>query len=280
MRLGIVLAMEDKIRERILDIKEMGFDNIQLSFWSPSYYTDHWLSVVQNALQETGLELTHFWAGFDPPVAWNFYDGPISVGLVPEAYRDRRIQQVLEGARFAKRLGVRYVATHLGFLPEDPNDPLYMGALVAVNLIAKHLANEGQTLLFETGQETPTTLLRLFEDLEKRGTVNVGVNFDPANFLHYGKANPIDAVEMLGPYIHGVHAKDALYPTDGFHLGKETDIGKGKVDFPRFFEALRRAGYDGFITIERELECDPPMMENPVARIIEDARDYLLPMLR
>ena len=280
MRLGIVLAMEEKIRERILDISAMGFDNIQLSFWSPSYYTDHWLSVVRGALQETGLEVTHFWAGFDPPVAWNFYDGPISVGLVPEAYRDRRIRQVLEGARFAKRLGVRYVATHLGFLPEDPNDPLYIGTLVAVNLLAKHLAKEGQTLLFETGQETPTTLLRMFEDLEKRGTTNVGVNFDPANFLHYGKANPIDAAEMLGRYIRGVHAKDALYPTDGFHLGKETDIGKGKVDFPRFIETLRRVGYDGFITIERELECDPPMMENPVARIIEEARDYLLPLLR
>ena len=184
MRLGIILAMEDKIRERILDIKGMGFDNIQLSFWSPSYYTDHWLTVVQDALQETGLELTHFWAGFDPPVAWNFYDGPISVGLVPEAYRDRRTQQVLKGARFAGRLGVQYVATHLGFLPEDPNDPLYMGTLIAVNLIAKQLAGEGQTLLFETGQETPTTLVRAIEDI---GTGNLGINFDTANLILYGK---------------------------------------------------------------------------------------------
>ena len=279
MRLGIVLAMEDKIRERILDIKAMGFDNIQLSFWSPSYYTEYWLGVVKETLEETGLELTHFWAGFDPPVAWNFYDGPISVGLVPEAYRDRRIKQVLEGAAFAKKLGVRYVATHLGYLPENPNDPLYTGTLVAVDLIAKRLAKENQVLLFETGQETPTTLLRMFEDLERRGTTNVGVNFDPANFLHYGKANPVDAVQMLGRYIYGVHAKDAMYPTDGFHLGKETDIGRGQVDFPRFIAMLKQVGYDGFVTIERELECDPPMMENPIAKIIEDARAFLLPLL-
>ena len=280
MRLGIILAMEERIRERILDIKAMGFDNIQLSFWSPSYYTEKWLEVVREAIEAASIEVTHFWAGFDPPVAWNFYDGPISVGLVPEAYRDRRIGQVLEGARFAKRLGVKYVATHLGFLPENPNDPLYTGTIVAVDLIAKQLKKEGQILLFETGQETPTTLLRMFHDLERRGTTNVGLNFDPANFLHYGKANPVDAAEMLGPYIMGVHAKDALYPCDGFHLGKETDIGAGKVEFPRFIAMLKKVGYDGFITIERELECDPPMMENPVAQVIQNAREFLLPLLQ
>lgn len=280
MRLGIVLAMEDNFRARILDIRAMGFDNIQISFWQPKYYTEEWLGVLREALAETGIELTHFWAGFDPPVAWNFYDGPSCVGLVPEAYRDRRIRQVLEGAAFAHKLGVKLVATHLGFLPEDPNDRLYTGTLIAVDLIAKNLAKQGQSLLFETGQETPTTLLRMFEDLEKRGTTNVGLNFDPANFLHYGKANPVDAAEMLGPYILGVHAKDALYPTDGFHLGKETDIGKGKVDFPRFIAMLRQVGYDGFITIERELECDPPMMENPVAEVIIAARNLLLPLMQ
>ncbi|NLD34092.1 MAG: sugar phosphate isomerase/epimerase [Clostridiales bacterium] len=279
MKLGIVLAMEDKIRERILDIKAMGFDNIQLSFWTPAYYTDQWLQVLKDVLEETGIVLTHFWAGFDPPVAWNFYDGPISVGLVPEAYRDRRITQVLEGAKFAKALDVQYVATHLGFLPEDPNDPLYTGTIVAVDLIAKRLAKDGQVLLFETGQETPTTLLRMFEDLRRRGSENVGVNFDPANFLHYGKANPVDAVSILAPYIRGVHAKDALYPTDGFSLGKEVDIGKGLVNFPMFIAKLKEIGYQGYVTIERELECDPPMMENPVARIIQDARDFLLPLL-
>jgi len=271
--------MEEKIKERIEDIIEIGFDNIQLCFWEPRYWTDEWLEVLKKVIAETKIEVTHCWAGFDPPVAWNFYDGPITVGFVPEAYRDRRIKQVLEGARFAKKLGVKYVATHLGFLPEDPNDPLYKGTLVAVNLMAKQLARDEQVLLFETGQETPTTLIRLFEDLEKRGTTNVGVNFDPANFLHYGKANPVDAVYMLAPYIKGVHAKDACYPTDGYHLGKEKTIGEGQVNFPAFIAALKDVGYDGFVTIERELECDPPMMQNPVVKIINDAKEFLLPLL-
>jgi len=271
--------MEDCIEARIRDIRDMGFDNIQLSFWQPRYYTEDWLAVIRKALAAYDVELTHMWAGFDPPVAWNFYDGPISVGLVPEAYRDRRVKQVLEGAAFGEKLGTRYIATHLGFLPEDPNDPLYAGTVIAVALIARRLGESGQWLLFETGQETPTALLRLFADLEKRGIANVGLNFDPANFLHYGKANPVDAVYVLGRYIHGVHAKDARYPTDGFALGREMDIGRGQVDFPRFIQALKDVGYDGFVSIEREMECDPPIMQNPAARMITAAREFLLPLL-
>jgi len=280
MRLGLALFMDENVNARVKEVQSWGFDNIQLCFWEPKYWTDEWLQVLKDTIEETKIEITHCWAGFDPPVAWNFIDGPISVGFVPEAYREHRTKQVLQGARFAKQLGVKYVATHLGFIPEDPNDPLYKGVLVAVNLMAKTLEKDGQVLLFETGQETPTVLIRLFEDLEKRGTTNVGVNFDPANFLHYGKANPIDAVHLLGKYIKGVHAKDACYPTCGYYLGLEKPIGEGMVDFPRFFEALREVGYDGFITIEREIECDPPMMENPVAKMIIDARDYLLPLIK
>ena len=32
----------------------------------------------------------------------------------------------------------------------------------------------------------------------------------------------------------------------------ETPLGEGHVDFPRYIEALRRVGYDGYLTIERE----------------------------
>jgi hypothetical protein len=30
----------------------------------------------------------------------------------------------------------------------------------------------------------------------------------------YGKANPVDAIELLGPNVQGIHAKDGLWPTN------------------------------------------------------------------
>lgn len=50
---------------------------------------------------------------------------------------------------------------------------------------------------------------------------DVGVNFDRANLILYGKANPVDALDLPAPPVMVVHAKD----------------GKGKVDFPRIFSA-------------------------------------------
>jgi len=62
------------------------------------------------------------------------------------------------------------------------------------------------------------------------------VNFDLANLILYGKANPVDAIELLGPYVQGIHAKDGC--------GRRTPGSWGRK-FP-----LARARW-----IFRELSC-------------------------
>ena len=69
----------------------------------------------------------------------------------------------------------------------------------------------------------------------------------------YGKANPVDALCVFGDLVRDVHAKDGNYPTDGKHLGKERKIGEGSVDFPKVVEKLKALGYEGTLTIEREI---------------------------
>ena len=54
----------------------------------------------------------------------------------------------------------------------------------------------------------------------------------------------------------GVHAKDGDYPTNGRELGQERRLGDGMVNFPRLIAALKEVGYDGVLTIEREIEGD------------------------
>ena len=61
------------------------------------------------------------------------------------------------------------------------------------------------------------------------GVDNQGVNFDLANLILYGKANPVDAIELLGPYVQGIHAKDGMWPTNPKQLGEEVAIGKGSA---------------------------------------------------
>jgi L-ribulose-5-phosphate 3-epimerase len=150
---------------------------------------------------------------------------------------------------FAKQLGIPQVQTHCGFIPENPADPLYPGTVDAIREVARHCLANGQYFLMETGQETPTTMSRMIRDV---AMPNLAVGLDTANLILYGKANPVDAVDILGPHIRSVHAKDGRWPTDPNELGQEVLIGQGLVDFRQVFTKLHRLGYDGAVTIERE----------------------------
>ena len=151
---------------------------------------------------------------------------------------------------FAAQAKIPAVQGHCGFIPENPNDPLYQEAVDAIRAVAAYCRQNGQKFRCETGQETPITLVRAIRDV---ALDNVGVNFDAGNLILYGKANPVDAVEILAPYIQGVHAKDGLYPTDPKQLGKEVPIGEAKVNFSVLIARLKQIGYRNPLTIEREI---------------------------
>jgi len=100
------------------------------------------------------------------------------------------------------------------------------------------------------GEGTPVVLLRT---IERVGMDNIGVNLDPANLIMYGKGNPVDALDVIGPYVRNVHVKDGLYPTNGDRLGHEVRVGEGKVNFPAFLSRLSDIGFAGELIIEREI---------------------------
>ena len=129
-------------------------------------------------------------------------------------------------------------------------DPEFEGVAVAIQEVAQHCKNLGLGFWFETGQETPVTLLRFIETV---GLDNLGINLDPANLLLYGKGNPIDALRVFGKYVRAIHAKDGLPPTNGRELGREVKVGEGSVRYPEFLPALLDLGFDGDLTIEREI---------------------------
>ncbi|MEE1186131.1 MAG: sugar phosphate isomerase/epimerase family protein [Acutalibacteraceae bacterium] len=252
MQIGVCVNFDeiDEMSKKFKDLKSEDFDNCQLISWKPELWNDENLEILKNLTEENGITISAFWCGWEGPCVWNFYDGQLTLGLVPPEYRTLRIKNLCDGADFAHKLGVKNVVTHMGFIPENPNDPQFAPFCVAVRQVAEHLKKNGQYLLFETGQETPVTMLRCFE---KVGCDNLGVNLDTANLILYGKANPVDALDVFGKYVMNLHAKDGNYPTNGHDLGREVQIGKGKVDFKALFKKLHELGYDSYVTIEREI---------------------------
>ncbi|MGI6172869.1 MAG: sugar phosphate isomerase/epimerase family protein [Christensenellales bacterium] len=253
MKLGVLVNLADNVASRIEKAAEMGFSSIQLCNWDISRFTQCHANTVKAALEKTGVSISSIWAGWSGMRIWNLYDGPLTLGLLPVEYRAQRVEDLKRGADFAEMLGVKQLITHAGFIPENPNEAEYRGMILALRDVASYCKQKGIYFLFETGQETPVTLIRAFEDI---GLDNLGINLDPANLMMYGKANPVDALGLLGKYVMDVHAKDGGYPTCGKLLGDETALGKGSVDFPALIRGLKACGYDGALTIEREIEGD------------------------
>ena len=268
MKIGTCVSLSSMagIEEKLANLRKHGFFSCQLISWNPKVWTEENASVLNALLERYGITVSAFWCGWEGPSDWNFYDGQLTLGLVPPDYRYARVKNLCDGADFARKLGITDVVTHMGFIPENPHDPNYPGFCRAVRIVAEHLKRNGQYLLFETGQETPVTMLRCFETV---GCDNLAVNLDTANLILYGKANPVDALEVFGKYVRNLHAKDGCWPVNGHDLGVETQIGQGRVDFAGVFRKLHELGYDSWVTIEREIEGEQQIKD------ILESREYL-----
>ena len=255
LRFGLIIGIGNDPDAALAKVHELGLPTAQI--FVDEFEADL-AGQLRHSLGKYQIEATSLVVGGPGKEVWDFYQGPLTIGLLPKATRSARIAHVKKASDFAKQCGISAVQTHCGFIPENPNDPEYQEIVTAIREVATYCKRNGQNFRYETGQETPITLVRAMGDV---GVDNQGVNFDLANLILYGKANPVDAIELLGPYVQGIHAKDGMWPTNPKQLGEEVAIGKGKVDFPRIIERLKQLNYRGAVTIEREIS-GPQQLED------------------
>ncbi len=248
--IGLVVWIGEgqSVDNAIRGVHELGLTTCQIGF---ERLTPDVAAPVKQALAKYGVEATAFSEHGPGERIFDFYQGPETIGIVPPATRQARIHNLKLAADIAAQCGIPAVHTHCGFIPENPNDALYPQAVAAVKEVAEHCRQRGRIFLCEMGEETPTTLLRLIQDV---GLDNVFVNFDVANLILYGKGNPVDAMDVLGHRVRGIHAKDGLFPTGTRNLGKVVPFGNGDVNFPAVMKRLKQVNYTGSLTIETEGE--------------------------
>ena len=246
-RLGLIISPDAHPEQEFGKLKDL---KLTTCFVSTNRYDAQWGAQVKGLLEKYEIEPIAVETLGPGKMVWDFMQGPATIGLVPRNTRQARIDALKRGSDLGKMIGAPLLQTHCGFIPEDPHDPMYPELVAAVKEVASHCKGNGQWFLFETGQETPTALMRAIKDV---GLDNVGAGLDTANVILYGKANPVDAATILGKYIKATHIKDGKWPTDPSKLGEETPIGKGFVDFAKVFKILKGQGYTGAATIEREI---------------------------
>lgn len=253
MAIGVMLGVGESPEESLKKVLDVGVRCAQMGRPPDAWLKPAKAAELKKMIRKSGITITTVFCGFDGERYDDIPTVQQTVGFVPKATRAARVKKARQIADFAKILGVKNVAAHVGFVPEDHADPDYKAIVQTVGKFADYLKKNGQRLCLETGQETGPCLLRFIKDMKRS---NVRVNFDPANMILYDSGEPIPALKLVGKYVAGVHAKDGIWPTEKDKLGTEVPLGKGKVNIPRFVQTLADLGYRGPLTIEREITGD------------------------
>jgi L-ribulose-5-phosphate 3-epimerase len=189
-------------------------------------------------------------------------------GFTCPAENPVRIERSKRIMDLARDLECRIVTTHIGVIPAEPDHPRRAILRDACEKLGSYADQVGAIFAIETGPETARVLKDFLDSLTCHG---VRVNLDPANLLMVTGDDAAASVATLGGAIVHTHAKDGIllrigrpeqfYTTfgeeaeavDEAEYGIETPLGEGQVDFDRYLAALDEIGYDGFLTIEREV---------------------------
>ena len=183
-----------------------------------------------------------------------------------------RSKRVLD---LAKKLECDVVTTHIVTVPAEECEKKEV-MRKACRELALYADSIGSAFAVETGPETAKILCGFLDSL--------------ANLVMVAGDRPETAVHELGKYIVHTHAKDGI-KLDGsldkdikvtigdvakghdelLAMGQafiELPLGQGGVNFDTYLPELKKTGFDGFLTIEREVG------ENPEADV-RMAADFL-----
>lgn len=216
--------------------------------------------------------------------------GDMGGGLRKAEENPQKVERSKRIVDLAVDLGSSVVTTHVGVVPEDRGDPAYQAMLAASGEIAEYARQAGVAFAIETGPEKAETLKQLLDEVDSEG---LGVNLDPANLIMVVGDDPVQAVHTLKGRIVHTHAKDGVqlqpcdalevytaFDTGGFAeleqrmgtLFEELPLGQGAVDWDAYLDALAEVGFDGFLTVEREVGEDPA---TDIARALEFLREKI-----
>ncbi len=258
MPLGVLLSVGEDLADRLKRIRAAGFPTIQLVSPPKEWLTDARRAELKNLIDDSGLRVTSIAAVYEGESYADVAAVRATVGLLPEETRAARIEDTKRCADFGAEVAAPNISSHIGYIPEDRADPTYCALVAAVQEICDYLHRRRMNFCLETGQESAGLLEQFISDVSRE---NLKVNFDPANMVAYGTGDPVEALEALADHVRGVHVKDAVRPKAEGKLGEERPLGQGEVGVERFLAKLRQIGYEGPLTIEREISGEQQMQD-------------------
>jgi sugar phosphate isomerase/epimerase len=265
--IGVFASIDAGLGVHLSVAQDLGISTIQLHAPHANNRNPQSAQQFLGELAKLGIQLTAVFGGFDGESYADIPTVERTVGLVPTDTRAERLSEMKEISDFARLLECKVVALHLGFVPHERDSDAYREIVAITRELCDYVAGNGQALHLETGQETAEALVQFIDDV---AADNLFVNFDPANMILYGTGEPIAALKLLGDRVRSVHCKDGTWASQpGKEWGREVPLGQGDVDMSAYLRTLRDIGYDGPLTIEREIPQEPERQKAEIAGALE-----------
>jgi len=230
--------------------RDLGLRYAQVGFFTEQAVRNADAAAIVEAARTADVTLVGAFVAFEGEDNASIARIAATGGFMPDNLYASRLAIARSIADLAAVLQCPSLTVHAGTVPTDVTSPAYTKLLDRVREVADYTAERGLRLLLETGRESAGALLRFIDAVDR---INVGVNFDPGNFIFYGADEPVAAVTKLKGRIDLVHLKDAIRsPRPGMDYGRPSSLGAGDVQIARVISKLRATGYRGPLLIE----CD------------------------
>ena len=268
MKIGIIVEMlRLPLEDGIIKAKELGAEGIQI------YAVSRYLNMLQDpALRLKELKNIADANGLCFSAVCSDLGGHGFADPAGNPERLEKTKRIMEASHIFES---KVLTTHIGVVPKAEDVSRYADMVETLRKAGDLALAEGMTLAIETGPKSAADLRKLILDVDNAG---IRVNFDPANLAMVQNEDAAEAVSKLGEFIVHTHAKDGLHLRDcdparvynafaegGFsklveetgELFREVPLGEGQVKWDPYLKALKASGYDGFLTIEREVGANP-----------------------
>lgn len=222
---------------------------IQIGFFTAWTLRDADATAIRRAADTANVEIVANFIAFEGEDYSSIATIAQTGGFMPDELYQERLALTEEAAAMTSTLACDRLATHIGTVPQDESSADYAKLVRRVQEAADRVAAHGVRLLIETGRESAASLSAFMETVDR---TNVGINFDPANFVMFGTDDPARSVAKLLPAVEAVHMKDATMSKEpGEAYGRYAALGVGDASIARVVNKLRLAGYGGPLLIER-----------------------------
>jgi inosose dehydratase len=262
IRLGYAaITWEGNDLQAIKDVAALGFRGIQLRSNLLKEYGEK-PEALRALLAEHKVEMVAFSSG--------------GVGIAPGT-ADEEIAKHVRNAKFVAAVGGRYLQVTDSARPKDrkpePADFTQLGRVLTE--IGKRSNDLGIPVGYHNHMaslgEAPDEVDRILDAADPR---YMKLELDIAHYFQ-GGGDPVKAIEKYRDRLLFLHIKDVeqLAASDARGRGyRFVELGRGKVDIPGVFEALKKIKFDGWAIIE--LDAVPDKARTP-KESAEISKEYL-----